>query len=509
MPINFIPNDPMSLADLPMRSVNPRPNRPANRARFTFTGSAAEGAYDFDTPEFLFWQCREAALAAVETWEDLTGKSLSSWQPGAALDLIQDAGADLNAYYNRSSLSFYHFTAGGKTFFFGASTDVVAHEAGHACLDSLRPELWNSALFEVNAFHEAFGDCLAILTALADGTTRGAVVGSLTEENPVELVIEYLAEGIRKFNPNHNAAVPRRARNTFQWQLPSTLPDIGSAEDGPGVLVNEIHSFGQIFVGCFYDTIVNIFQASGGATAARLQTAAQTAGQLLVQAVGTAPQKPRFYQQVGRAMILADEQANAGSNRDAIRQAFEGHGVALGTAAMLAPVAALAGAAPAVGATGARLSAAARKDLMGRIGGTGKLSVSPLRIGATAVAEAVHERRVRLDGVSPKLRGVVALAPETTLVGASGGRAAVLGAVPEPTTTADEVETFVRSLVKQGAIEFESKPKKARPKRGVAAAAAAAPDRVSPNPVTHAVRTVGGQKTLVRLRFACGCRRPG
>lgn len=67
------------------------------------------------------------------------------------LDLHQDKGVDFNAYYNRRSLSFFHGGPPEDRFFSGASTDVVAHEAGYAFLDAIRPDLWNSSLFEINA----------------------------------------------------------------------------------------------------------------------------------------------------------------------------------------------------------------------------------------------------------------------------------------------------------------------------------------------------------------------
>jgi hypothetical protein len=503
MSIRFLPNDPLA-TDAPLRTVTPRADRPTNGAHFTFTGSVAEDVYNLDTPEFLFWQCREGALAAVETWEGLTGQPLRAWQRGPRLALLPDAGVDLNAFYDRRSLSFFHFPVVNKVYLSGASTDVVAHEAGHALLDSLRPDFWNSNLFEVNALHEAFGDCVAILTALADTDTRTTVLHKLTRKNFVEATAEYLADGIKKVAPNHNAAAPRRALNKFQWQLPSTLPDFGSADDGPGVLINEIHSFGQVFSGCFYSLIVNLFKRRRGKrTAANLLAAAQTAGRLLIRGVTQAPQKARFFREVGRAMVLADQQDNRGANGEAIEQAFEAHGITLGTGAMLAPQAALAGAAPKVGAR-VTLGAPARRDLLGRIGAAGaRLALSPLEIGKERVAEAVHERLVPLDRLHKKLRGVVAGAPESVLVGDSGGRAAVLGALPEPATTADEVSTFVRSLVKQGAIQFGPPP--SRPRAAVAGLTAAARPEKLPPPITHAIQEVRGQKTLVRLRFACPC----
>jgi len=499
MSINFIPNDPND-TKLPMRVISPRPNRPANRAGFTFFGQQPEDTFDptTQTDGFLFWQCREAALAALEAWEDVSGGTFASWQglqgPMKKLELRPDDGVELNAFYNRVSLSFFHFPTGGETFLSGASTDVVAHEAGHGILDAIRPDIWDSAGFEVNAFHEAFGDCVAILTALLDGPTRAAVLSSLTQKNLVEVTAENLSAGIKKVAPNHNASVPRRALNKFKWQLPSTLPDFDSTGDGPGKLINEIHSFGQVFSGCFYDTIVNLFQANGGSTDGQLQSATRTAGRLLGRAVATAPADVRFFREVGRAMVKADETDNAGANRDAVKAAFEGHDITLGTGAMLAPVAALAGAAPSIKAAAATLGAAGKKDLLARIGAVGgKLAMSALRIGTETVAEAIHERLVPLDGLSTKLKGVVAKATESVLVGDSNGRAAILGTLPEPSATFDEVATFVRSLLKQGAIDFGGKK----------AVAGVAKTRV--DPVTHEIKMVNGQKVLTRVRFACRC----
>ncbi len=503
MPINFIPNDPQVLRP-PMRVVSPRPQRAASRAGFTFIGAQPENTFDPATASagFLFWQCREAALGALAAWEDVSGKPFTFWQGSQRkIALRPDDGQELNAFYDRSSLSFFHFNAGSKVFLSGASTDIVAHEAGHGILDSIRPDLWDSPLFEVNAFHEAFGDCVAILTALLDGPSRAAVLPAIARQNFIASTGEDLAAGVKASEPNHNAAAARNARNAFVWQLPSTLPDFASPQDGPGKLINEGHSFGQIFSGCFYDLIVNIFKANGGATEGQLRTATRTAGRLLSVAIATAPLKTRFFREVGRAMVKADEEENAAANRDAIRNAFNGHDLPLGTGAMLAPIAALAGAAPTFKASAASLTAGAKKDLLARMGATGRrTAVSALRIGGTRVAEVLDERDLSLGHLASSLRGVVTRVQEAVLVGASGGRAAVLGALPEPVATSEDVDTFVRSLLKQGAIDLPGP----RPKRAVGALASrAAKPRASA--VTHEIRSVGGKKVLSRVRFACRC----
>ncbi|HEX8246853.1 MAG TPA: M36 family metallopeptidase [Pyrinomonadaceae bacterium] len=507
MPINFIPNDPLAAASLPMREQDARRNRPAGRAGFTFVNQVGQGLFNPGTPGFLFWQCREAALAALEAWEALNG-NLTSWARSSPdrkkLVLNQNAGNDLNAFYDGDSLSFFEFTTGTKTTFSAASTDVVAHEAGHALLDTIRPDLWSSTLTEPNAFHEAFGDCLAILTALFDQETRVALLAAspdLGTANFVEAAAEELSDTVRlAIGEKHPAAAPRHALNNFRWQLPTTLPSSGP----PDVLISEIHSFGRVFSGCFYDVIRNIFNSFPVKNEATLLTAAQTAGKLLIKGAGSAPQTPRFFQAVGRSMTATDQTLNSGANRDAIRDAFARHNITLGTNAMLAPRAALAGSAPKMAAAkkGGILSATTRSDLRQRIGADPKsrLTVNALEIAGEQVAEAVNHREVSLTGLSERLKGVVAIAAEPVLIGGVGGRAALMSALPESFTTTDEVHSFVESLLKHGQIDFEEKRPKTR--RTAALASTSVP---SAPPTTHVIRSRGGKKILERVRFVCRC----
>src|SRR5690348_15373488 len=126
-----------------MRNKEPLADRKRGLAGFNFVKASPAGVFVPGTPDFLFWQSREAALTAIQVWEALNGP-LKQWGPETEdpnnLDLLPDAGDDLNAFYDRRSLSFFHHAVGTETFFSGASTDVVAHESGHAFLDTLRPE---------------------------------------------------------------------------------------------------------------------------------------------------------------------------------------------------------------------------------------------------------------------------------------------------------------------------------------------------------------------------------
>jgi hypothetical protein len=493
MAINYIPNDPLVVGDAPMRVHTPRPDRPAGRAGFHYYDTSPAARYPAGTAEFLFWQCSEAALAAMEVWDELDGPP-RRWATRKYLDLLQDAGTELNAYYDRRSLSFFKWTTGSKTTYSGASVDVVAHETGHALLDIIRPDLWDSYFTETNAFHEAFADCIAILTALHDRKSREAMLSvspDLWSEHFLEATAEDLSDGVRReYGPQHPASAPRHAYNWFSWQLPSTLPTVAP----PATLSSEIHSFGQVFSGCFYDVIGLMFALQSQKNQQSLWNVARTAAKLLIAAARSAPEVPRFFQAVGRAMILADEDQNGGANHWAIRAAFNYHDIYLGSSAMLAPTAALPGPTPRFSAAPKSiLSATTRKDVLRRIGAVPRAAsrVQTVRIGRQRVAQVVHQRDVSLSPIDSRLRGVVAEAAEPVLVGRSGRSAAILGALPEAEQTRDEVTSFVRALVDHDCIEFKRR-------RGTAAAGRAG--RVQKP--THRIKAVRGKRVLTRVRMA-------
>jgi hypothetical protein len=529
MAINYIANDPAD-AHIPVKAIAASPDRPAGKLTFNVTSLPAEQAYAVGTEEFVAWQAREAALRTLETFESFAGP-LRGWSNSPAklrLKLVPNEGTDLNAFYDRNSVSFFSFPLGaGKTVYSGASTDVVAHEVGHAILDSLRPDLWNVDMFEVPAFHEGFGDCIAIMTALADQDIRTALLAAspqLNTPNFVEGTAEELSLAVgTAFSPNHNAAQPRRAMNTFQWVLPPSLPDDGK----PGVLINEIHSFGQLTSGCFYQLIRGIFLAGPGGQAGLLQ-ACKVATRLLAQAAAEAPIRPRFLEAVGRTMILADRKLFASANEAHIRAAFEHHGIPLSVTSFLAPRMSLTLASAkrsrtaASGAKLASLGAAAKRllnDVLG-IASNEKLTRSAFTLADTGTAQMTGSRVVDLTGLSEGLTNVKSYNPYSALVGQSGGTAAVLGAIDPAAIISNEVRSYVATLIRRGQVDL-SRPNATKSKAangGTAKAAAAkakSKGRTRPgrgagylsqkNRPTHVLRRRGDEVVLERISFACGC----
>ena len=501
MPILFVGNDPEAKHGVAPRLVVPARRRSKRRADFDLGPMPRARRWPLDSDEFLAWQCREGLMRALSTWESIAGP-LGRWQgrSRSRLKVRVDAGADRNAYYARGELGFYSDTnAKGRRRRFAMSVDVVAHEAGHALLDSIRPDLFDTPYLETNAFHEAFGDCIAILTSLADDGVRKALLARdplLSRANFVETLMESLANATRDASREDNAAAPRRGKNRHRWMLPTQLPDDG----GPGVLINEDHSFGQVFVGCFYDTLRNVYRASRKRNSGSLARAANVVGKLLVRAAERAPITPRFFQAVGRAMSLEDDALHARAHHEAIRLAFASHGILLGSVVAVAPRATLRGAAPKrVRGRKPVLSKATVEDLRSRLSLPARtaMSVRSYDLGGTHIAEASHLRPVALRGLSKRLENVVALGPEPALIGSSAKSAAVLGALPDAQMTSDEVRSFVSGLVRRGAIAFDPRPANLpKPARGA----------VRPQgTVTHVVVERRGKKVLERLRFSCGC----
>lgn len=346
MPINFIANDPAAPGAV-AQEITPISDRAKNKVSFDIPGLPPEAVYPITSNDFVAWQARESAIRTLDVFETIAGP-ISGWMGKAGdlkLTLHSNAGQDLNAYYDRASVSFFEFPLKKALIYSGASTDVVAHEVGHAILDALRPDLWNVSMLEVGAFHEGFGDCMAIMTALSDADIRADILKSdpaLKVANYVEATAEQLSETIAKaVSPSHNAAKPRHGRNNFQWAFPQSLP----ADGKPGTLINEVHSFGQLTSGCYYDLILEIFRASGGGTD-ELWSACEIATRLLAAGARAAPVKPRFLDSVGRSMILADRAEGTkpdgtGVNEVHIKTAFANHGIRLSSVGMLAPGAVL------------------------------------------------------------------------------------------------------------------------------------------------------------------------
>ena len=299
-----------------VRISQPVPDLAHRPLAFAFSGPNPQpDAYAQGTAGFRFWAAASALRRGADFWAPLINP-VNHWQPGDTLRVILDKGEDLNAFYDRNALNFFHGPgANGELVFSGESPDVACHEMGHAILDSIKPELWDG-LQEAAAFHEGFADVSAILSALQLPSLRAAILtdtgGHLYRSSRLSRLAEQLGSAIRAQEPD--AVDPdclRNVVNSFTYQDPVELPHSAPASQ----VSSEPHSFSRIVSGAIFETLAGILSASSpnpnAPTADDLARVSVEMGHILVQAIVAAPAAPNFYAQVASQMVRVSETTNA------------------------------------------------------------------------------------------------------------------------------------------------------------------------------------------------------
>jgi hypothetical protein len=328
------PNDPDAPGGLvPATPVAPGSGEP----RFVIEGPRyAPAAYAPGTLAFQYWQGEIALARTIRVWEDLFDRDFDAWQGGATLAVKLRAGRDLNAFYDRKSLQFFYDVdrATGRTVYAVESLDIVAHEAGHAILDVYQPGYWSSVDLETASFHEAFGDCSALVTTLADPAVRRSLLdetaGAPARSNLVSRLAEALGRAIHdNFGPEANSDPTRLrdAHNTFRYAPPSDLKP-GTPEERIGP---EPHSFSRIFTGAFYDALAACLarELKREPDEGSVERARRLLGRLLARAVETSPPGEARFADLGARMREIDQTEEGGLATAEIERAFASHGMPL------------------------------------------------------------------------------------------------------------------------------------------------------------------------------------
>jgi hypothetical protein len=323
-------DDPGAPPSINKPIIRPRPNLGDKPLPVGIAGAApAPGPDQLGSPEFRYWSAADALSRAATFWGPIVPAG-TTWNANVGPTLIAtlDGGDDLNAYYDRNGLTFFHHRGtDGKVYYSGESPDVVCHELGHAVLDAVRPQLWDVSSAEVGALHEAFGDISGMLSALQLESFRATVLAEtmsyLSRSSRLSRLAEQLGYAIRQVAPQAvDRDCLRNASNRFFYRDPLTLPPSAPASS----LSSEVHSFSRVFSGAYLLVIAGIFSQTGNDSAALLATS-RTAGQLLISAVRTAPITAGYYSQVAANVIAADQALNGGRYANSLKQAFLRHGI--------------------------------------------------------------------------------------------------------------------------------------------------------------------------------------
>jgi hypothetical protein len=223
------------------------------------------------------------------------------WQWNSAgntdpLSIYPRAGVTQNAYYSRAqkALRFFYFDTSSPppthTVYTCRSFDIVAHEAGHAILDGLKPgwlSIGNPP--QTGGLHEAFGDLTAIFLTLAQLDQCEAVIAQTKANLHAKNFLSDMAEefGLALGRPNGL----RNADNDLK------LSEVS----------NEVHAISQVFTGAVFDVLADIFAFERKPLkrddAAVLYDAGQYMCGLVFRALASAPNTGAQYADVANKML--------------------------------------------------------------------------------------------------------------------------------------------------------------------------------------------------------------
>jgi hypothetical protein len=170
------------------------------------------------------------------------------WGP-EPINVYPRAGLDANAYYSRNekALRFYYFHPSGNEsnplVYSCRSFDIVAHEVGHAALDSLKPEWLSSSWHpQTGGLHESFGDLTAIFTMLAQMDVCEAIIVESKADLHTKTFFPALAEQFGEAFGRDMGL--RNADNDLK------LSDVST----------QVHDISRVFTGAVYDILADFFE---------------------------------------------------------------------------------------------------------------------------------------------------------------------------------------------------------------------------------------------------------
>lgn len=299
-------NDPTT-PDL-LVTVSPAEISPAVTVKGYVSGSTIQ-----NTDSWRSANCRATISKTLEYCKSIPDGTVSKWSGTSVLWVLPKAGDGLNAAYDRRSLKFFYATspAIGGTLYTANSADIVAHELGHAILDSWRPDAWNSPSLEIESFHEAFGDFIAILHAMTyDLMLQKAINetnGDLRKSSVISRLAEQFGKALYALDPEGRSPdFLRCAVNDFRYTDPSSLPESALRDD---VLIAECHSFSKIMLGALWDILMVIYEDEKSKNVSPLEAlknARDILSRLVFKAIRNVTLNSKFYESFAKTILWSD-----------------------------------------------------------------------------------------------------------------------------------------------------------------------------------------------------------
>ena len=312
--------DPASGAVLPGAPFRP-PGKTRKLGRYFI---ADEG--DSDSAHFRQVSVFGAVMKMIDMFEepDVLGRKLRWAFAGEQLLVVPQAGIMQNAFYHRGSRSLQFFSfqnpkSPGAMVHTCLSPDIVAHEATHAILDGIAPDLYDATSPQALAIHEAVADIGAVMFALRSRRLTTKVLqmtgGDLNQSNAFNKIAQQFGEVV--YGPG------RPLRDLTNTRTMANAP-------------SEPHDLSEVLTGALYSMLVKLheeaiterlaavpstrFSASGFA----LSSAANRLKRLAFRGLDYLPPGDVSFADYGRAIVAADTSSNPGDHhlRDRAKEAF-------------------------------------------------------------------------------------------------------------------------------------------------------------------------------------------
>ncbi|HSI39990.1 MAG TPA: hypothetical protein VLA00_05515 [Xanthobacteraceae bacterium] len=327
-------------------------------ARFVPPRGATAGHYAiadplaFEASDFMQVSVFTAVMRMMALFEspDVLGRPLRWAFEGEQLRVVPRAGKMPNAYYSRDSRSLHFFCvddprAPGRLVYSCLSPDIVAHEATHAILDGIAPDLYDATSPQSLALHEAVADLGAVMLAVRTNRLLKRVMeetsGTIRGKNAFNDIARQFGEAI--YGPGRPL---RDLDNAASLRPPVTLD------------LNEPHELSTVLTGALYALLLHEYEATQDedlaaklaerAAAGRpapteaerralrfslsglaLFKASETFKRIAFRALDYLPPGEISFADYGRAMVAADTASNPedAGPRDFIRNEFAKRGM--------------------------------------------------------------------------------------------------------------------------------------------------------------------------------------